>query len=170
MWKIIAVVAISIVLIIIAYDYLKNNDEETIKIPQQSYAYINNYNEQYPAYYVTQYDKLNADAERCLSIPKVKESCVNKKLMETGGDMAQSIRECRINGQVVEGCKKNKCKNEYYPYIPQYVTLKKHVHDNHEIRTGLNVPKEKLTLVPDDYDQNFFNGAQNVVNRSLYKS
>ncbi len=172
MWKIVAITVLAFILLVWLYDYYYTDDDESIHQPsrEKSYAYINNYSQQYPAYYVNQYDQQNAEAERCLSLPKVKESCINKKLMETGGDMAQSIRECRANGRVVESCKRNKCKNEFYPYIPQYVTLKKHVHRNHEVRTGLNLPKEKVVLVPDDYDQNFFNGSQNVVNSSHYRS
>ena len=41
--------------------------------------------------------------ERFSEIQKI--NFVNKKLAETGGDMAQSIRECRVNGSVVESCK-----------------------------------------------------------------
>lgn len=165
MWIIVAI--LSFIALIWLYDYYYGSDEVDSEPQRRSYAYINNYKEQYPAYYVNQYDQQNAEAERCLSLPKVQATCVNKKLMETGGDMAQSIKECRANGRVVESCKKTNCKNEFYPYMPQYVTLKKHVERN--VRTGLDVPKEKVVLIPDDYDQNFFNGSQNVVNRSHYK-
>jgi hypothetical protein len=123
----------------------------------RGYQYINTQTDQYPAYYINEYSPMNNDAEKCITLPKVKAMCINRKLMETGGDMAQSIRECRANGRVIEGCKEKKCKNEYYPYIPQYVTMKKKV--AYPVRTAINAPTPVVKFIPDDYDNDFFEGA-----------
>jgi hypothetical protein len=113
-------------------------------------AYIDDQMDQYPAYYVGIYDEMNGDSEKCLSLPKVQATCVNRMLMETGGDMAQSIRECRAQGRVISGCKYNRCKHGFYPYMPQYVTLKKSF--EYPVHVSLNAPQPYVKLVPSDSD------------------
>lgn len=112
------------------------------------YSYINQQLDQYPQYYDTQYSIMDAESEQCISLPKVSATCINRKLVETGGDMAQSIEECRVLGKVKSGCKYRRCKNEYYPYMPQYVTLKKII--EYPVDTSLNAPKPRVMLEPED--------------------
>jgi len=123
----------------------------------KGYQFIDKQLDQYPYYYINQYSPMDSEAEKCISLPKVKAMCINRKLQETGGDMSQSIRECRANGRVIEGCKAKRCKNEFYPYIPQYVTMKKKV--SYPVRVSLNAPTPVVKFIPDDYSNDFYEGA-----------
>jgi len=103
---------------------------------------------QYPAYYISKNNPSNALSEQCFELPKVKATCVNRRLMETGGDMETSIRSCRLDGMINAKCSAAKKSKEFYPYMPQFVTVKQT--PPYPVRVSENVPQPYVMLQADD--------------------
>lgn len=116
--------------------------------PQLQQNTLYNYIPQYSAYYTTKYNPSNALSEQCFSLPKVKATCVNRRLMETGGDMATSIQSCRVDRLVNARCTTAKKSKEFYPYMPQFVTVKQT--PPYPVRVSENVPQPYVMLKADD--------------------
>lgn len=154
-WKNIVLLFISGILLVHIYMIFNHS---YVKVPR-GFEYESKYVNQYPAFYVSEYSLINNAPDKCLQIPNSGTRCINRKLRETSGDMYQSIKECNLDSLTRTNCLYNR--DNYYPYFPQYVTIKKKPAINYK-HSHLNAPQEYVKFLEYNMEPEFVNSTKNL--------